>query len=52
MQDLVGKKTRVLYYQWTENSISMFNSHEWPRQSSSIQFKYNINQISDEDKEK
>ena len=26
MQDLVGKKTRVLYYQWTENSISMFNS--------------------------
>ena len=29
-----------------------FNSHEWPRQNFSLQYLYNINQISDENKEK
>ena len=31
---------------------SPFNSHEWPRQNFSLQDQYNINQISDENKEK
>ena len=29
-----------------------FNSHEWLRQNFSLQCQYNINQISDENKEK
>ena len=29
-----------------------FHSHEWPRQSFSLQYQYNVNQISDENKEK
>ena len=29
-----------------------FNSHEWPGQNFSLQYQYNINQISDESKEK
>ena len=29
-----------------------FNSHEWPGQNFSLQYQYNINQISDENKEK
>ena len=29
-----------------------FNSHEWPRQNFSLQYQYNVNQISDENKEK
>ena len=29
-----------------------FNSHEWPRQNFSLQYRYNINQISDENREK
>ena len=28
------------------------NSHEWPRQNFSLQYQYNINQMSDENKEK
>ena len=32
--------------------LSPFNSHEWPRQNFSLQYQYNINQISDENKEK
>ena len=28
------------------------NSHEWPRQNFLLQYQYNINQISDENKEK
>ena len=28
-----------------------FNSHKWPRQNFSLQYQYNINQISDENKE-
>ena len=31
---------------------SPFNSHEWPRQNFSLQYQYNINQISDENNEK
>lgn len=45
MQDLVGKKTRVLYYQWTENSISMFNSLTPMSDQDSIP-PYNLNTIS------
>ena len=29
-----------------------FNPHEWPRQNFSSQYQYNINQTSDENKEK
>ena len=29
-----------------------FHSPEWPRQSFSLQYQYNVNQISDENKEK
>ena len=29
-----------------------FNSHEWPRLNFSLQYQYNINQMSDENKEK
>ena len=29
-----------------------FNSHEWPRHNFSLQYQYDINQISDEYKEK
>ena len=29
-----------------------FNSYEWPRQNFSLQYHYNIKQISDENKEK
>ena len=29
-----------------------FNAHEWPRQNFSLQYPYNINQTSDENKEK
>ena len=29
-----------------------FNSHEWPRQNFSLQYQYNVNQTSDENKEK
>ena len=32
--------------------LKPFNSHEWPRQNFSLQYQYNINQISDENKEK
>ena len=28
-----------------------FNSQEWPRQNFSLQYQYNVNQISDENKE-
>ena len=28
------------------------NSHEWPRQNFSLKYQYDINQISDENKEK
>ena len=28
-----------------------FNSHEWPRQNFSLQYQYNVNQVSDENKE-
>ena len=34
------------------NLYKPFNSHEWPRQNFSLQYQYNINQISDENKEK
>ena len=34
------------------NKSEPFNSHEWPRQNFSLQYQYNINQISDENKEK
>ena len=30
----------------------LLNSQEWPRQNFSLQYKYNIKQISDENKEK
>ena len=29
-----------------------FNSHKWPRQNISLQYQYNIEQTSDENKEK
>ena len=29
-----------------------FHSHEWPRQNFPLQYQYNINQLSDENKEK
>ena len=29
-----------------------YYSHDWPRQNFSLQYQYNINQISDENKEK
>ena len=32
--------------------LSPFNSPEWPRQNFSLQFQYNVNQVSDENKEK
>ena len=32
--------------------LKLINSHEWPRQNFSLQYQYNINQISDENKEK
>ena len=35
-----------------ENFILPFNSHEWPKQNFSLQYQYNINQISDENKGK
>ena len=28
-----------------------FNFHEWPRQNFSLQYQYNVNQVSDENKE-
>ena len=28
-----------------------FNSHEWPRQNFSLQYQYNVNQVSYENKE-
>ena len=34
------------------NKNLTFNSHEWPRKNFSLQYQYNINQISDENKEK
>ena len=33
-------------------SFNPFNSHEWPRQNFSLQYQYNIDQTSDENKEK
>ena len=32
--------------------LKLFNSHERPRQNFSLQHQYNINQMSDENKEK
>ena len=32
-------------------SFNPFNSHEWPRQNFSLQYQYNIDQTSDENKE-
>ena len=32
--------------------FKLFNSHEWPRHNFSLQYQYNINQISDENTEK
>ena len=32
--------------------VSPFNSHEWPRQNFSLQYQNNIQQTSDENKEK
>ena len=32
--------------------LKPFNSHERPRQNFSLQYQYNINQMSDENKEK
>ena len=32
--------------------VSLSNSNEWPRQNFSLQYKYNIKQTSDENKEK
>ena len=32
--------------------VNPFNSYEWPRQTFPLQYKSNINQISDEKKEK
>ena len=41
-------------YQGFWNKYWPFNSHEWPRQNFSLQYQieYNINQMSDENKEK
>ena len=36
----------------TKKYIFLFNSHEWPRQNFSLQYKYNIMQTSDENKYK
>ena len=33
-------------------SFNPFNSHKWPRQNFSLQYQYNIDQTSDENKEK
>ena len=52
MQDLVGKKpggekNRVLYYQWTENSISMFPFNSLTPMSDQDRIPpYNLNTIS------
>ena len=32
--------------------LQPFNSYDWPRQNFSLEYHYNINQISDENKEK
>ena len=42
---LGGKKTWVLYYQWTENSISMFN-YLTPMSDQDRIPPYNLNTIS------
>ena len=36
----------------TSNTYLTFNSHEWLRQNFSLKYQYNINQISDKNKEK
>ena len=43
-----------LYFPYTTTNIEHepFNSCEWPRQNSSLQYLYNITQTSDENKEK
>ena len=33
-------------------TLQPFNSHKWSRQNFSSEYQYNINQISDENKEK
>ena len=44
---LGGKKTRVLYYQWTENSISMFPFNSLTPMSDQDRIPpYNLNTIS------
>ena len=37
---------------WRKGSLTQFNSYELPRQNFSLQYQYNINQISDENEEK
>ena len=37
---------------FADDFFEPFNSHEWPRQNFSLHYQYNINQISDENKEK
>ena len=32
--------------------LQPFNSHEWPRQNFSLEYHYNVSQMSDENKEK
>ena len=48
---------RASFISFEENHIwklqfNPFNSHEWPSQNFSLQYLHNINQISDETKEK
>ena len=52
IQQTGNENTQTYYSKEVVILIQPFNSHEWPRQNFSLQYLYNINQISDENKEK
>ena len=45
----IVEELRLEVIHWSHLTL---NSHEWPRQNFSLQYQHNINQISDENKEK
>ena len=51
LQQTGNENTQTYYSKVVVILIQPFNSLEWPRQNFSLQYLYNINQISDENKE-
>ena len=51
MHQILLERLFFVLFKWFRSSLN-FNSHEWPGQNFSLQYQYNINQISDENIEK